>query len=123
MYASRYPERACPDTNGQNGRSRLFQGDRDVKSEADLLTCFVNAETSSTLDYGDIDEEFYDALLEDMVRRSKSARPSVQEQDAFRKRFKKIMGFRRKGIGWGFMMASVTSITVRLKMSSHILES
>lgn len=74
----------------------------DAKGEAELLTYFVECGHKFTLDYGDIDEDFYDSLLEVYGQAIKKvlALP-VPEQDDFKNRLKKIM-LSSDGIGWGY---------------------
>lgn len=75
---------------------------RDVKGEAELLTYFVECGHKFTLDYGDIDEDFYDTLVEVYSEAIKKvlALPTPEQGD-FRKRLKKIM-LSSEGIGWGY---------------------
>jgi len=74
----------------------------DVKGEAELLTYFVECGNQFTLDYGDIDEDFYDSLMEVYGQAIKKvlALP-VHEQGDFRKRLKKIV-LSAEGMGWGY---------------------
>jgi len=75
---------------------------RDAKGEAELFVHFVECGHKFTLYYGDIDENFYDSLLEVYGQAIKKvlALPD-NEQDNFRKRLKKIM-LSSNGIGWGY---------------------
>lgn len=74
----------------------------DVKGEAELLTYFVECGNKFTLDYGDINEEFYDTLMEIFSEAIKKVLTlPAHEQDHFRKRLKKIM-LSSNGIGWGY---------------------
>jgi hypothetical protein len=75
---------------------------RDTKGEAELLTYFVECGNKFTLDYGDIDEDFYDSLLEVYGQAiNKVLTLPDHEQGNFRKRLKKIM-LSSNGIGWGY---------------------
>ena len=75
---------------------------RDEKGEAELLTCFVECGNKFTLDYGDIDEDFYDSLLDVYGQAIKKVLTLPDnEQGNFRKRLKKIM-LSSSGIGWGY---------------------
>jgi hypothetical protein len=75
---------------------------RDAKGEAELLTYFVECGNKFTLDYGDIDEDFYDSLLEVYGQAIKKVRTLPDhEQGNFRNRLKKIM-LSSSGIGWGY---------------------
>ncbi|MCX5855597.1 MAG: hypothetical protein NTZ24_13685, partial [Deltaproteobacteria bacterium] len=74
----------------------------DAKGEAELLTCFVECGNKFTLDYGDIDEDFYDSLVEIYGQAIKKVLTLPgNEQGNFRKRLKKIM-LSSNGIGWGY---------------------
>lgn len=74
----------------------------NIKGEVELLIFFVECGHKFTLDYGDIDEHFYDSLLEVYGRAIKQVISlSEHEQDNFRKRLKKIM-LSSDGIGWGY---------------------
>jgi len=74
----------------------------DAKGEAELMTCFVECGNNFTLEYGDIDEDFYDALLW-MYKQAINKVLSLPEpdQNEFRERLKKIM-LSSEGIGWGY---------------------
>jgi hypothetical protein len=75
---------------------------RDGKGEAELLTYFVECGNRFTLDYGDIDEEFYDTLVEVFSEAIKKVLSlPAPEQGDFKKRLKKIM-LSSDGIGWGY---------------------
>jgi len=75
---------------------------RDAKGEAELLTYFVECGNKFTLDYGDIDEDFYDSLLEVYGQAIKKVLILPDhEQGNFRKRLRKIM-LSSNGIGWGY---------------------
>jgi hypothetical protein len=73
-----------------------------AKGEAELLTYFVECGNKFTLDYGDIDEDFYDSLVEIYGQAIKKVLTLPDhEQVNFRKRLKKIM-LSSNGIGWGY---------------------
>jgi hypothetical protein len=75
---------------------------RNAKGEAELLTYFVECGHKFTLYYGDIDEDFYDSLVEVYAQAIKKVLTlPVREQDDYRKRLKKIM-ISADGIGWGY---------------------
>jgi len=75
---------------------------RDAKGEAELLTYFVECGNKFTLDYGDINEDFYDSLLEVYGQAIKKVLSIPDhEQGNFTKRLKKIM-LSSNGIGWGY---------------------
>jgi hypothetical protein len=75
---------------------------RDGKGEAELLTYFVECGHKFTLNYGDVDEDFYDSLMEVYGQAiNKVLTLPDHEQGDFRKRLKKIM-LSSNGIGWGY---------------------
>jgi hypothetical protein len=72
------------------------------KGEAELMTYFVECGNNFTVQFGDIDESFYDALLrmyEQAIKKVLSL--PVQEQYEFRERLRTIM-VTSDGIGWGY---------------------
>lgn len=74
----------------------------DVKGETELMIFFVECGNSFTLNYGDIDEEFYDSVLcmyEKAIQNVKEFSPI--EQKPFKKRLHEIMDS-ASGIGWGY---------------------
>jgi hypothetical protein len=74
----------------------------DAKGEAELLIHLVECGHKFTLDYGDIDGDFYDSLLEVYGQAIKKVLTLPDhEQGIFRKRLKKIM-LSSDGIGWGY---------------------
>jgi len=74
----------------------------DAKGEAELMTYFVECGNQFTVEYGDIDEGFYDALLRMYARAiNKILALPEEEQHEFRKRLKTIMVTSNK-IGWGY---------------------
>jgi hypothetical protein len=74
----------------------------DAKGEAELMTYFVECGNQFTVEFGDIDEAFYDALLKMYARAiNKILALSAEEQDDFRKRLKTIMVTSNK-TGWGY---------------------
>ena len=74
----------------------------DPLGEAELMTFFVECGNQHTLDFGDIDEKFYDALNL-MYRRAIEKVLSLPEgqQDEFKKRLEAIMTS-SANIGWGY---------------------
>jgi hypothetical protein len=75
---------------------------RDAKGETELSTYFVECGNRFTLDYGDIDGDFYDSLMEVYGQAIKKVLTLPDhEQVDFRKRLKKIM-LSSDGIGWGY---------------------
>ncbi|OHE24459.1 MAG: hypothetical protein A2Z43_07870 [Syntrophobacterales bacterium RBG_19FT_COMBO_59_10] len=109
-YKKIIEECMCPDIPNEPVRiirakraiSDYSKAIRDAKGEAELLTYFVECGNKLTLDYGDIDEDFYDSLLDVYGQAIKKALTLPDhEQGNFRKRLKKIM-LSSNGIGWGY---------------------
>ena len=74
----------------------------DKEGSADLMIHYVECGNKFTLDYGDIDEAFYDALIEMYEKSVKSVcKLPKNKQEPFRKRLEKIMKS-ADGIGWGY---------------------
>jgi hypothetical protein len=74
----------------------------DAKGEAELMTYFVECGNEFTVQFGDIDEGFYDALLR-MYNRAIRTVLSLpdEEQHEFRERLRTVMAT-SDGIGWGY---------------------
>ena len=74
----------------------------DPVGEAELMTFFVECGNSFTVEYGDIDEEFYDALNL-MYKRAieKVLKLPAEQRGEFRDRLEEIMTS-SSGIGWGY---------------------
>jgi hypothetical protein len=74
----------------------------DSKGEAELMTYFVECGNQLTVEFGDINEGFYDALLRMYARAiNKVLSLPDEEQHEFRDRLKTIM-VTSDGIGWGY---------------------
>jgi len=74
----------------------------DAKGEAELMTYFVECGNQFTVEYGDIGESFYDALLRMYARAiNKVLSLPDEEQHEFRERLRTIM-VASDGIGWGY---------------------
>jgi len=66
------------------------------------LIYYVECGNKFTLDYGDINELFYDALIEMYGKAIEKVRKMPKKnQEPFRKRLEKIMKS-ADGIGWGY---------------------
>ena len=80
---------------------------------ADLMIYFVECGNKFTLDYGDIDETFYDTMIE---MYAKAARKVLElpenKQGPFRKRLKEIMES-SDGIGWGYHIEQTSTFCSR----------
>jgi hypothetical protein len=74
----------------------------DAKGEAELMTYFVECGNKFTVEFGDINEGFYDALLRMYHRAIKKVLTLPdEEQREFRERLRTIM-MTSDGIGWGY---------------------
>jgi hypothetical protein len=74
----------------------------DAKGEAELMTYFVECGNQFTVEYGDISESFYDALLRMYARAiNRVLNLPEKEQHEFRERLRTIM-VTSDGIGWGY---------------------
>ena len=72
------------------------------KDEAELMTYFVERGNKFTVEFGDIGEGFYDALLRMYQRAIKKVLSLPgEEQHEFRERLRTIM-VTSDGIGWGY---------------------
>jgi len=72
------------------------------KGEAELMIFYVECGNNFTLSYGDIDEDFYDSVLDmyELAIETVQALP-IDEQRIFRERLYEIMES-GSGIGWGY---------------------
>jgi len=74
----------------------------DVNGVAELMVYFVECGNQCTLDYGDIDEPFYDALISMYGRAlDRVLKLPEQTQQSFRERLHRIMTS-SSGVGWGY---------------------
>jgi hypothetical protein len=82
--------------------SKYSKAAGDAKGEAELMTYFVERGNKFTVEFGDIDEGFYDALLRMYERAIKKilSLPD-EEQHEFRERLRTIT-VTSDGIGWGY---------------------
>ena len=69
---------------------------------AELMIYYVECGNKFTLDYGDINENFYDSLIE-MYKKAVNLVYKIpkMKQEPFRKRLKKLLES-ADGIGWGY---------------------
>ena len=74
----------------------------DDSGTADLMIYYVECGNKFTLEYGDIDEVFYDALIKMYEKATdRVCKMPKRKQEPFRKRLEKIMKS-SDGIGWGY---------------------
>ena len=82
--------------------SRYSKAIDNPMGEAELRVFYVECGNNFTLSYGDIDEYFYDSMIEMYEYATETVLElSSKEQDEFRKRLKEIMES-ASGIGWGY---------------------
>ena len=75
---------------------------KDIRGIADLMIYYVECGNKFTLDYGDINEAFYEALIK-MYEKAIIfvCKMPKRKQEPYRKRLEKIMKS-ADGIGWGY---------------------
>lgn len=74
----------------------------DALGEVELMVLFVECGNRFTVDFGDIDEDFYDSLLRMYARAiNKILRLPKERQAEFRDRLREIVDS-SSGIGWGY---------------------
>jgi len=75
---------------------------KNDEGTADLMIYFVECGNRFTIDYGDINEQFYNGLIEMYKRAIETVRKlPVKKHTPFRRRLKAIMES-ADGIGWGY---------------------
>jgi hypothetical protein len=111
QYKKIIAECMCPDADrnhpvqisrAKKAISEYRKAASDVRGEIDLMIHFVECGNQFTLDYGDIDAQFYDSLL-GMYARAVEAVLKLPEsqQELFRKRLWELTES-SDGIGWGY---------------------
>ena len=86
----------------ENAIKTYAKATNDDEGVADLMIYYVECGNKFTLDYGDINEVFYDALVEMYEKAVKFVcKMPKKKQETFRKRLKIIMTS-ANGIGWGY---------------------
>ena len=82
--------------------SRYAKAVDDPPDEAELRTFYVECGNNFTLSYGDIDEDFYDAMLEMYEYAIETVLElPPKEREGFKARLQNIMES-ANGIGWGY---------------------
>lgn len=85
-----------------NAIETYAKASNDNEGTADLRVYYVECGNKFTLDYGDINEAFYDTLIEMYDKAIKTVlKLPKSKQATFRKRLKNIMKS-ADGIGWGY---------------------
>ncbi len=102
MYPDVFRQQPIQISKAKKAISEYRKAVRDVPGEIELMVHFVESGNRFTLEYGDIDEGFYDALLLMYDRAIKGIKdlPDSQ-QPAFRDRLEKIARSAH-GMGWGY---------------------
>lgn len=102
MYPDIQRNKPIQIAKGKQAISSYSKAVGDPRGEAELMTFFVECGNNFTVDYGDIDEAFYDALTR-MYWRAIDKVLSLQEDQRheFRERLKAIM-VSSSNIGWGY---------------------
>lgn len=100
----------CPDgwrdpvqiAKAKKAISEYRRAARDVIGEIDLMIHFVECGNKFTLEYGDIDGDFYDSLLGMYARAADAvARLRDVDREPFRRRLRELTES-SEGIGWGY---------------------
>jgi hypothetical protein len=102
MYPDVYGNSPIQVSKAKKAISSYSKALEDPIGEAELMIFFVECGNSFTVDFGDIDEAFYDALNR-MYRRAidKVLTLPEERQDEFKGRLEAIMTSSSK-IGWGY---------------------
>ena len=102
VYPDVFRNRPIQISKAKKAISEYRKAARDARGEIELMIYFVECGTRFTLDYGDIDEGFYDALDHMYVRAIKAVKDLPDaEQPSFRDRLRQLTES-SDGIGWGY---------------------
>jgi hypothetical protein len=102
MYPDVFRNRPIQISKAKKAISEYRKAARDARGELELMIYFVECGNQLTLDYGDIDEGFYDALVHMYARAIKATRDlPAPEQQSFRDRLRKLAESSDR-IGWGY---------------------
>jgi hypothetical protein len=102
MYPDVYRNRPVQISRAKKAVSEYRRAASDIRGEIDLMIPFVECGNQFTLDYGDIDENFYDSLLSMYSGAVKAVVELPQsEQESFRERLRQLTESSNK-IGWGY---------------------
>jgi hypothetical protein len=102
MYPDIFSKKPIDIAKAKKAISNYSKAVGNLAGEAELLTFFVECGNRFTLDHGDINEAFYDALNR-MYRRAidKVLRLPAEQQEEFQDRLEAIMTS-SSDIGWGY---------------------
>jgi hypothetical protein len=102
MYPDVYKNKPIQISKAKEAIRRYSKAVGDPLGEAELITFFVECGNSFTVEYGDIDEDFYNALNLMYKRAIERVLSLPTEQcDEFRDRLEEIMTS-SGNIGWGY---------------------
>jgi len=102
MYPDDFRNRPIQISKAKKAISEYRKAAHNAPGEVELMIHFVECGNQFTLDYGDIDEGFYDALVHMYARAIKATRDlPAPEQQSFRDRLRKLTES-SDGIGWGY---------------------
>ena len=102
MYPDIYSDKPIQISKAKAAIRRYSKAVGDISGEAELKTFFVECGTRFTVEYGDQDEAFYNALIlmyKEAIDKILSL--PVEQLDEFRERLEEIMESSRN-IGWGY---------------------
>ena len=89
-------------SNGRKAISRYKKAVGDPNGVLELMVYYVECGNQLTVDYGDIDEKFYNSLESMFIDVLKILMESKQETiDKYLPRLRNLVG-KAKGIGWGY---------------------
>lgn len=102
MYPDIYTDKPIRISEAKRAISSYSQAVGDTAGEAELMTFFVECGNSFTVNFGDIDEAFYDALILMYQRAIEKVLLLPEDQKPqFRDRLEEIVTS-SSGIGWGY---------------------
>jgi len=102
MYPDIYRDKPIQISKAKAAIRRYSKAVGDISGEAELKTFFVECGNRFTVEYGDMDEGFYNALnLMYKEAIDKILILPVEQRDDFRERLEEIMESSRN-IGWGY---------------------
>jgi hypothetical protein len=102
MYPDVFRKRPIQISKAKKAISEYRKAARNARGEIELMVHFVECGNSFTLEYGDIDEGFYAALVHMYAKAIKAIKDLPDpEQPAFRDRLWELAKS-ADGIGWGY---------------------
>jgi len=102
MYPDVMRDKPIGISRGKRAISDYSKAVGDIRGEAELMVFFAECGNRFTVDFGDIDENFYDALLHMYARAvDKVLELPEPEQGELRERLHDIVTS-SSGIGWGY---------------------